>query len=490
MKPQPVKILAGVVGISLIFLSIIQLIDSYSGLKFITDEQSGTPVTLITPDSTDPERPLILAGHGFSGSRQNLYGFALNFARAGFAVVLWDFDGHGLNEHPFPENLDGVEFYTNVADAIEIANKQGYQTERIAIMGHSMGSGVALGYGVMNPDTGSTIAVSPVPRPVSTSLPRNLLLIAGQLETPFIDNANQILQEAGGEGGSHKDGTARMFVEIPFVEHVTILFSPVAHRTALAWINSTFGFQSDAQPYTDRRVVWWGLGILGTLLVAQSIALPQSRIALKSNSPPSGWRRFLSLAAGSISATIILWLLGSLGVNFRTILGLLVGGFLLIWFAVAGITSWLISGMKPVLPSSREILSGLFVFCLLWLGIGLLTHYVWMNWWLVPKRLALWPLGTALLFPWFLFIGHLVESKKFIIRFAWWISYSVLVAAGLFLAVQLSTEISFLILILPLIPFILGLHALAAMPQRGAWAFAVSGSMWVSWAFIAVFPLR
>jgi hypothetical protein len=38
--------------------------------------------------------------------------------------------------------------------------------------------------------------------------------------------------------------------------------------------------------------------------------------------------------------------------------------------------------------------------------------------------------------------------------------------------------------------FSLGLHALAAGSYRGSWSHALSGALWVSWGFLAIFPLQ
>jgi hypothetical protein len=49
--------------------------------------------------------------------------------------------------------------------------------------------------------------------------------------------------------------------------------------------------------------------------------------------------------------------------------------------------------------------------------------------------------------------------------------------------------LGFLFLILPLFPFMLGFHALAGGRQGSAWAFGLSGAMFMSWLVMAVFPL-
>jgi hypothetical protein len=72
----------------------------------------------------------------------------------------------------------------------------------------------------------------------------------------------------------------------------------------------------------------------------------------------------------------------------------------------------------------------------------------------------------------------------------WWLFYSVVLFAALTLAIRLTPELSFLTLILPIFPIVLLFHAVSSLPQKEAWAFALSGALFVSWMCLAVFPLQ
>jgi hypothetical protein len=200
-------------------------------------------------------------------------------------------------------------------------------------------------------------------------------------------------------------------------------------------------------------------------------------------------------------------------------LGLLVGGYLMIWFGVAGLVSLLLLRIRPSLPSHRAVLGGLLAFAALWLGVGLLGQLVWLPWLLIPQRLLLWPLGGLLLLPWFLAAGEVARGAGIprglgwwggllllpwflaageVARGAgiprglgWWLGHSAVLAGGLSIALRLNPdELGFIIIVLPLLPIVLGLHALAAAPHRGSWPFALSGALFTSWLFLAVFPLQ
>jgi len=417
-------------------------------------------------------------------------GFAFSLAHAGYTTLSWDFNGHGANPNPLSDHMSSDALVENAEAALDAAIAFGLDaSEGIAILGHSMGSGVALDFGVEHPMTAATIAVSPISRTVTPTLPRNLLLMAGSLEQRFVQTAEKLLSDAGGPGGDPSDGTARELHVVRGVEHISILFSPTAHATARDWLDATFGPQPGARDYTDRRILWYGLGLVGSLLLGAALA-PLVAEPAATTPRRSLWWRLAAMAGGALLGTLILWLAGQAGLGLSGLLGLQVGGYLLVWFGVAGLLSLLLLWTRPSLPSRRAVLGGLMVFAILWLGVGLLGQLVWLNWLLIPRRLLLWPLGALLLLPWFLAAGETVRGARVWGRVGWWLAHSVVLLAAMYLALSLSPELGFIILTIPLFPIILGLHALAAGPHRGSWPLAISGALFVSWLLLSVFPLQ
>jgi len=493
----------GFAGLLLVLLAVWQIMAASQGLEITRIASAQPPMTIVAPqgalralggDAGDASesRPLILIGHGIAGSGVIMRGFANTLAHAGYTVVLWDFDGHGANPRPMPsgtrDSLNG-----NVEAALAEAIRGGWgDGQRVAIVGHSMGSGVALAFGQTHPGTEATIAVSPTGQPVTPDLPRNLLLLAGSLEPAFVRNAEQRLAEAGGAGGDAAAGTARKLLVVPGVEHISILFSPGAHAAVREWLDGTFGPQPGARDYTDRRVPWYGLGVLGTLLAASAL-LPRVSAALPARADGRRrplWRRLGALLLGAVGATCLLWLAGKAGLRLSPLMGLIVGGYVIIWFGVAGVLSLLLLWSWPSRPARGSLWAGVLAFAALWLGVGLLGQQVWLPWVLIPRRLMVWPLSILLLLPWFLAVGESLRDAGAAGRAGWWLAHSLLLVGGFFLALQLNPELGFLVLILPLFPVILGFHAWVTARQMGTWSFALSGALFMGWLLLAVFPLQ
>lgn len=479
-------------GVILVAISIWQLYDSQSGLTVTYIKTSDPPVTIISPSNIPPaSSPTVLIAHGFAGSSVLMRGFALTFAHAGYTTVLWDFQGHGTNPNPLDSPSHSANLQKDVDSAMAVAQTTGLiDTKRIAVLGHSMGSGVALKYGTAHPNTAATIAVSPVSQSVSPDLPHNLLLMAGSLEPQFANNAEELLSLAGGAGGQLSQGSAHNMEIIPGVEHISILFSPSAHAIARSWLDRTFGIQTDGTTYVDRRMLWFGIGIIGFIIIANSsinLISPTSQI---SDIKKPMWLRMLALIVGGIGATFVLWLISICGVNLYQSLGLVVGGYLVFWFTIAGVICGLIIRPQINLPTLREALLGLIAFCGLWVGVGLIGNMVWIPWLLIPHRLLLWIPCSILLIPWFYSVASGAINARSAGLLGWWGVQSFTILISLILAIQINPVLGFLFLLLPLIPVIIGLHMLVISSKHGRWAYALSGAMFTAWIILAVFPLQ
>jgi alpha-beta hydrolase superfamily lysophospholipase len=135
-----------IIGVILVSISIWQIANAQKGLEVINLHTTNPPATIITPsDNPTASRPTVLIAHGLAGSQELMRGFALTLAHAGYTTIVWDFEGHGSNPNPFVLGSDSTDLMRNAEAALTEAEDTGLiDAEHIAILGHSMGRGVAL----------------------------------------------------------------------------------------------------------------------------------------------------------------------------------------------------------------------------------------------------------------------------------------------------------------------------------------------------------
>jgi pimeloyl-ACP methyl ester carboxylesterase len=70
-------------------------------------------------------------GYGFAGSKQLMLGYGHVLAHAGYAVILWDFDGHGANG----TRLQRYELQQNLDVAQVLLEQPQVDPSRLALLG-------------------------------------------------------------------------------------------------------------------------------------------------------------------------------------------------------------------------------------------------------------------------------------------------------------------------------------------------------------------
>lgn len=122
--------------------------------------------------------------------------------------------------------------------------------------------------------------------------------MAGDLEPQFVENAEQLLADAGGAGGDPAQGNARELRVISGVEHISILFKADSYAVARHWLDDTFGQQPGAVDYRDRRMSWYGLGIVGVLLLGWALTPFLDQASNTQRTPLPLWRRLFVPVGG------------------------------------------------------------------------------------------------------------------------------------------------------------------------------------------------
>jgi len=470
-----------IVAVVLIGLSWWGVLRAQTSLVIRQMERLGVPLLYVAPQNAQ-NVPGVLIAHGYAGSKQLMLGYAYTLAHTGYAVMLPDFDSHAANAKPLEnnslqQNLDVA--YTVLLEQPEV------DKSRLATLGHSMGSGAVMSAAVNQVDRyAATVAVSPTGASITPNIPRNLLLQAGSWENRFVANAERLLLSGGGENQNFSLGKARKLVIIPNAEHITILFRHSSHQAARDWLDSTFGINSQSN-YVDYRMLWYFLHLLGWLTMLAAIAplfrtfpITQKTGQLKS---------WMGLFIAPFIATATLMLINRLG-DIGSLGGVLVGGAVSIWFGVAGL-SWL-AAMTPLqMPSLRASVIGIILFIILWIGFGAMAQVVWLQWWLIPLRLQIFPLLAIACFPWFLASGVAQQNVTFGGRVLWWLGQSAVLIGGFILVLYFLPQLSFIYLLLPLFPIFMAIFAFCSGFLNNSWSYALGSTLFFGWVLASAFPL-
>jgi pimeloyl-ACP methyl ester carboxylesterase len=320
------------------------LLATTAGLSVETMRVGDTPVTVYRPPDA-PRAPVVVIAHGFAGSQQLMQPFAVTMARNGYVAVTFDFQGHGRNPVPLTGNVTKAEGATRAlveqtGRIIAFARPLG--DRRLAVLGHSMASDIAIRTAQAAPDIAATIAVSAFSPVVTATSPRNLLLIVGDWEGFLKTEALRLTAQVSAPEAARKDvtygdfaaGTARRATFSPHVEHVGVLYSQHSMAEALAWVDGAFGITRTAAAYHDARGLWIML-LLASIVV---LARPLSRFLPAVSPVPLGaglgWRQIWPVLL--LPALLTPIILRFLPTHF---LPVIVGDYLAVHFALYGLLS-------------------------------------------------------------------------------------------------------------------------------------------------------
>lgn len=166
--------------------------------------------------------------------------------------------------------------------------------DHIAILGHSYGAAMAIKAACLDWGIAATVALTTALQPieyVNHACPRNLLLIAGNLD-PFNTDAQQrmlLMKATRGEtdavdtlSGDAALGNAREYVQIAGEGHVSVLTSLEARQRSVAWLETAL-----LGVPTNRPLRVFPAFLLACSLLA-AVVFVESVVATLSSSEPSG----------------------------------------------------------------------------------------------------------------------------------------------------------------------------------------------------------
>jgi dienelactone hydrolase len=475
------RVIGIVLSLILIAISWLGLTNLRTGLAVRSVSQQDVPMLFMAPKEVK-ERPGILVAHGFAGSKQLMFGYGYTLAHNGYGVLLLDFKGHGANA----ASIDRDKLQQDFSTALTVLKAQPeIDSNKIGLLGHSMGSQVVMLAGIeQSKAISAVVAVSPTDAPLTPKEPRNLQLQAGEWEGQFIQRSAELLQKAGGANPNTDEGKGRSRVIISQAEHILILFKDQSHRAALEWFNAVF-HQTSTVEFRDRRMVWYGLHLLSWLFLLGTLSpIFAEKVPLLK---PRYLRNWLGLGIAPLAAIGVVSIV-SQWTSLENLGGLLIGGALGFWLFIAGLT-WCGAISRFSRPTIKSMGYGLLLFTLLWIGFGAMAQESWLQWWLIPARLKLWPILAIACFPWFLASGIVQEQANLRQRILWWLAQSIALTLGLSITLILVPNLGFLALIIPIVPIVFAILSYAGSQVKEAWRYAIASALFFGWTIASVFPL-
>jgi pimeloyl-ACP methyl ester carboxylesterase len=273
------------------------LVISLVGLRSATDAvhhyavtlEGGVPLVVYEPGEPPgwgqpPELterlPVVVLAHGFAASTEMMSSLARRLTRAGYAVVTFDFRGHGRN----PRRLGLVSGGRNAGLREDLSavllfarTQKRFDPERVVVAGRSMGGFAVLDYASYDPGVAAVIGISGAAPPSGPYSPPNALLIwATGDPARLADMSRQTGARLAGlerlvvdeTYGDLARGSAVRLTEVEGVDHVTILYSSEAARRIVDWLRQSVGSGAPKSGSSrELRFLWSLLGMLAATVL-------------------------------------------------------------------------------------------------------------------------------------------------------------------------------------------------------------------------------
>ena len=207
-----------------------------------TLNNSGSNIEII--ESIRPSKEFIIIGHGFAGSKEMMRQIAYDIANAGSNAVLFDFIGHGSNQHKLvnqPTEITGTtqQLVNQLSDIIRLIYEKFGNDISISLIGHSMASDIVIRVSA-DKRINSVIAISPYSTGITRDFPKDLLLISGQFENHLRSHALKMVKTFKPEAKENTEyADEKIRRKASFIEntgHVSIIYAPQTSRIIINWL--------------------------------------------------------------------------------------------------------------------------------------------------------------------------------------------------------------------------------------------------------------
>ena len=468
----------------------------------------GHPFYTLFPKPVAERPPAVVLVHGFSADRQVMSMLARRLAENGYAVLAIDVNGHGENRNPFNgDEVASGSLRDNIKTAVDFLRESPLvDGSRIVVMGHSMGAGAALDYATHDPNLKGAVMISggwalgPVP-------PKNALFIFAErdpvdpIQVPSTELAAHLADvspiQLGKTYGDFTQGNAVEAIQIPRVNHITIMYSAEAATTIVKWLDSTFGTtRTDAIRLGDprRRTARFALIIFAFLLI------PLGRVCgsiapnwVDERSGPRGWMGLLILGGALLAAMplaaadpagFIPVVIGDVQISWFAVAGLIIVGVL----ALADLLNWyrIREGVGAAIAGGA---AGFAVAYVCQVAMSVMLHRVSLS----PERLLVMAMAAVLLFPFWMGFELLLRRGEILGSTMWASLGRVLILVLMVIGVSLNALPFVLILLLPIIALAFVMieifSASAYSVSRNLTLIAVFETLWFAWMIAASNPI-
>ncbi len=464
---------------------------------------------LASPPPQDERPPVVVLAHGFAADRAMMSTLARRIALAGYAVLTFDFRGHGANRNPFsstaarPDAL-GADFAAAVDFARASPQVNG---SRVVVMGHSMGADAALDFATRDSGLDGVVAISGGWTLQGPYSPPNVLFLWASGDPPETRDPARALAarlagvdsvQLGRSYGLLPDLRGVRAVEVPGNDHVTILWSKAAASEVVAWLDAIFQVQRLGSPLQDDpRLLDVALALGAFLVVLVGIGLAIGALA-----PPCGERPGAAGLAGPslLAAASLLAFPAVAATPPLGFLGLEVGDVVISQLALSGAALLGLLALAGRLDThawrrgfGRGVVAGLAGFAAVYVllaPLGVVGHRLVPT----PERL-LASMATALLvLPFFLGFEIALRRGNGLAASGFGVAGRVLVIGLTLLSVSLGVTPFVVVLMLPILAAIFLLFEIvaAAIHATGAnlVALAVLEAAWFAWVTGTAMPMR
>ena len=463
------------------------------------------------PEARERKLPVVLLAHGFSANKGAMSFLARHLARAGYAVVTFDFRGHGHNGRPLGAGFgDSSGLREDLDAALLYASTQPHlDPERIAVAGHSMGGFAVLDYASHNPGVNAVVAISAGAVPTGPYTPANVLLLFASLDPEglrrgareagahFADRERLVQERTYGDP---ERGTAVRVSELAGNDHLTILYSAEAGRRIADWLRVTLGRGETPAGGADGRGLWSALALVAYLVlfagVLELLAPVIPRVSLPAVERPV---EALGYLVASLAGAVLLLA----GVDALATAGpfgflpLVAGRELAGFYFVSGSLLALLSTRRGGLRSEGLLSSGTWVAAA---GLLALSYVVFgtlaqpfVDLWIAPHRVPSVVAAALLSLPLFASSEWLLRGEA---RSGVWAP--ALGKLAIVVAIVVGTLLGLLpfVLLLGIIAFVLIFAVFELLCWRmsrtapSPWLAALFQAGWTGWIIGAIFPYQ